>query len=153
MKQKEYFGTHCMEWGISLLATAFLAMGCNIIGYGGQFLEAIPGMLILCIISFLGLTAKHVIPSGLPSVTYIGIIGILAAMPVSPISEFVIYWTDKINLMSAITPILAYAGVLLGKDWKAFLDIGWKGIFVSLLTIFGTFFMSGWIAQVLGNWG
>ena len=51
--------------------------------------------------------------------------------------------------MASITPILAYAGVLLGKDWKEFLQIGWKGILVSMLTIFGTFFLSGWIAEML----
>ncbi len=151
MTKKVQFKTLCTEWGISLLATVCLAMACNMIGYGGRFLESIPGMAILCIISVLGLTAKHFIPSSLPAVTYIGIIGMLAAMPASPVSEMVICWTDKINLMAAITPILAYAGVLLGKDWKAFLNIGWKGVFVSVLTIFGTFFMSGWIAQMMGT--
>lgn len=151
MKQKENFGTLFAGWGISLLAMVFLTMACNIIGYGGHFLEAIPGMLILCCISFLGLTAKHFIPCNLPAVTYIGITGMLVAMPASPISGFVIYWTDKIDLMASITPILTFAGVLLGKDWKAFLHIGWKGILVSVLTIFGTFFLSGWIAQILGS--
>ena len=86
MKQKESFKTLCEEWGIALLAVVFLTMVCNIVGYGGRFLESIPGMLILCLISFLGLTAKQFIPSKLPAVTYIGIIGMLAAMPASPIS-------------------------------------------------------------------
>ena len=107
-------------------------------------------MLILCVISFLGLTAKHFIPSNLPAVTYIGIIGMLAAVPASPVSAPIIYWTGKIDLMASITPILAFAGVLLGKDWKAFLSIGWKGVLVSLLVIFGTFFTSGLIAQFMG---
>ena len=151
MKQKESFKTLCEEWGIALLAVVFLTMVCNIVGYGGRFLESIPGMLILCLISFLGLTAKQFIPSKLPAVTYIGIIGMLAAMPASPISGPVIEWTGKIDLMASITPILAFAGVLLGKDWTAFLNIGWKGILVSVLTIFGTFFLSGWIAEVLGK--
>lgn len=151
MNKRESFGALCAEWGIALTAMVFLTMICNIVGYGGHFLESIPGMVILCVISFLGLTAKHFISSSLPAVTYIGIIGMLAAMPASPISEFVIYWTDKIDLMASITPILAFAGVLLGKDWKAFLNIGWKGILVSVLTIFGTFFLSGWIAQLMGS--
>ena len=61
-------------------------------------------MLILCVISFLGLTAKHFIPSSLPAVTYIGIIGMLAAVPASPVSAPIIYWTGKIDLMASITP-------------------------------------------------
>ena len=150
MNRKEPFRSLGRDWGISLAVMVVLTMACNMAGYGGHFLESIPGMLILCIISFLGLTAKHFIPSSLPAVTYIGIIGMLAAIPASPISAPVIYWTGKIDLMASITPILAFAGVLLGKDWKAFLTIGWKGILVSLLVIFGTFFTSGLIAQVMG---
>lgn len=140
-----------IEWSTALVVVVFMTLVCNIIGYGGNLIESIPGILILCTISFLGLIVKELIPCGLPAVTYIGIIGILAAMPASPVSETVIYWTNKIDLMASITPILAFAGILLGKDWKAFLQIGWKGILVSLLTILGTFFLSGWIAEVLGN--
>ena len=134
MSEKVSFKSLCVEWVISLTVMVILTMACNIVGYGGRFMESIPGMLILCVISFLGLTAKHFIPSSLPAVTYIGII----------------YWTGKIDLMASITPILAFAGVLLGKDWKAFLSIGWKGVLVSLLVIFGTFFTSGLIAQFMG---
>lgn len=150
MSEKVSFKSLCAEWGISLAVMVILTMACNMAGYGGRFLESIPGMLILCVISFLGLTAKHFIPSSLPAVTYIGIIGMLAAVPASPVSAPIIYWTGKIDLMASITPILAFAGVLLGKDWKAFLSIGWKGVLVSLLVIFGTFFTSGLIAQFMG---
>ncbi len=137
------------EWAIALGATVFLTMACNMAGYGGKFLESIPGMVILCIISLLGLTVKEIVPTSLPAVTYIGVIGMLVSMPASPAAKLVIYWTNKIDLMASITPILAFAGVLLGKDWKAFCKIGWKGILVSILTIFGTFFASGLIAQVM----
>ena len=143
MSEKVSFKSLCVEWVISLTVMVILTMACNIVGYGGR-------LLILCVISFLGLTAKHFIPSSLPAVTYIGIIGMLAAVPASPVSAPIIYWTGKIDLMASITPILAFAGVLLGKDWKAFLSIGWKGVLVSLLVIFGTFFTSGLIAQFMG---
>ena len=36
--------------------------------------------------------------------TYIGIIGMLAAVPASPVSAPIIYWTGKIDLMASITP-------------------------------------------------
>ncbi len=151
MEKMKNIKTLCIDWGSAMLVVVFLTMVCNIVGYGGDLIESIPGILILCVISFLGLIVKELLPGSLPAVTYIGIIGMLAAMPVSPVSEPVIYWTNKIDLMASITPILAFAGVLLGKDWKAFLHIGWKGILVSVLTIFGTFFLSGWIAEVLGK--
>ena len=62
MNRKEPFRSLCRDWGISLAVMVVLTMACNMAGYGGHFLESIPGMLILCIISFLGLTAKHFIP-------------------------------------------------------------------------------------------
>ena len=91
---------------LALAAVAALTMVCNLIGYGGNLAESIPGMVILCFISLLGLTAKELLPTSLPAVTYIGVIGMLAAMPASPIAEPIIYWTDKIDVMASITPIL-----------------------------------------------
>ena len=53
--------------------------------------------------------------------------------------------------MAVVTPILAYAGVIVGRDWREFVKIGWKGIVVSLLVILGTFFVSGGMAEVMGR--
>lgn len=100
---------------LALAAVAALTMVCNLIGYGGNLAESIPGMVILCFISLLGLTAKELLPTSLPAVTYIGVIGMLAAMPASPIAEPIIYWTDKIDVMASITPILAFACCSAGK--------------------------------------
>ncbi len=108
-------------------------------------------MLIFGLISLAGLTVKHFVPGNLPAVAYIALIGMIVAMPFSPISGFVVYWAGKVSLMATVTPILAYAGVIVGRDCRDFLKIGWKGIVVSLLVIFGTFLVSGGIAQVLGN--
>ena len=42
------------EWMLALAAVAALTMVCNLIGYGGNLAESIPGMVILCFISLLG---------------------------------------------------------------------------------------------------
>ena len=94
---------------------------------------------------------EHFVPGNLPAVAYIALIGMLVAMPFSPISGFVIYWANKVALMAVVTPILAYAGVIVGRDWREFVKIGWKGIVVSLLVILGTFFVSGGMAEVMGR--
>ena len=65
------------EWMLALAAVAALTMVCNLIGYGGNLAESIPGMVILCFISLLGLSAKELLPTSLPAVTYIGVIGLL----------------------------------------------------------------------------
>lgn len=150
MEKQTFFGTF-MDWVMSFVVVAILGIICNIVGYEGNLVESIPGLLIFACISLLGLTVKHFMPGDLPAVAYISIIGMLVAMPFSPISEFVIYWANKVALMAVVTPILAYAGVIVGRDWKEFAKIGWKGVVVSLLVIFGTFFMSGGIAEILGR--
>lgn len=108
-------------------------------------------MIIFAVISLAGLTIKHFVPGNLPAVAYIALIGMLVAMPFSPVSGFVIYWANKVALMAVVTPILAYAGVIVGRDWREFVKIGWKGVFVSLLVILGTFFVSGGIAELLAG--
>lgn len=140
-----------IDWCMTFVIVAILSVACNVVGYGGVLLESLPGMLIFAAISLAGLAIKHFVPGDLPAVAYIALIGMVLAMPFSPVSGFIIYWANKVNLMAVVTPILAYAGVIVGRDWREFVKIGWKGVFVSLLVIFGTFFVSGGMAEVLGN--
>lgn len=148
---KTSFGSECFDWVMTFIIVAILSTACNMTGYGGKLLESLPGMAIFAIISLAGLTVKHFIPGNLPAVAYIALIGMLVAMPFSPISGFVVYWANKVSLMAVVTPILAYAGVIVGRDWRDFVKIGWKGIFVSLLVILGTFFVSGGMAEILSR--
>lgn len=137
------------EWILVLLVTGAISLVCNLVGYNSGIVESIPGMGIILAICLLGLIVTEFIPGNLPSVCYISLIGILVALPVCPIAPTVIGYVDKVSLMSVVTPLLAYAGVIVGKDWAAFVKIGWKGIFVSLLVLFGTFFTSSMMAQVM----
>lgn len=145
------FGSQFFDWIMTFIIVAILSVACNMAGYGGKLLESIPGMIIFAVISLAGLTIKHFVPGNLPAVAYIALIGMLVAMPFSPVAGFVIYWANKVALMAVVTPILAYAGVIVGRDWREFVKIGWKGVFVSLLVILGTFFVSGGIAELLAG--
>lgn len=145
------FGSQFFDWIMTFIIVAILSVACNMAGYGGKLLESIPGMIIFAVISLAGLTIKHFVPGNLPAVAYIALIGMLVAMPFSPVSGIVIYWANKVALMAVVTPILAYAGVIVGRDWREFVKIGWKGVFVSLLVILGTFFVSGGIAELLAG--
>lgn len=145
------FGSQFFDWIMTFIIVAILSVACNMAGYGGKLLESIPGMIIFAVISLAGLTIKHFIPGNLPAVAYIALIGMLVAMPFSPVAGIVIYWANKVALMAVVTPILAYAGVIVGRDWREFVKIGWKGVFVSLLVILGTFFVSGGIAELLAG--
>ena len=114
--EKERFSGMFMDWVMTFLVVAILATVCNIVGYDGGFIESLPGMLIFGLISLAGLTVKHFVPGNLPAVAYIALIGMIVAMPFSPISGFVVYWAGKVSLMATVTPILAYAGVIVGRS-------------------------------------
>lgn len=107
--EKQGFGCEFFDWVMTFTIVAVLSIACNMVGYGGRLLESIPGMAIFALISLAGLTIKHFVPGNLPAVAYIALIGMVAAMPFSPVSGFVIYWAGKVSLMAVVTPILAYA--------------------------------------------
>ena len=85
------------------------------------------------------------------AVLWISIIAILIASPISPVSEQVIFHVNNVSLMSVVTPILGYAGVIIGKDWKAFKEVGLKGIIVSIFVLIGTFLISSLMGDFFLN--
>lgn len=147
-KQKITFLDQLKEWVLVFIVVGFIAIIGNIIGYGHSFLDSLPGMTILMLISVTGLALNYLSPK-IPSVLFISLIGLLIAAPFSPLSETVIYWTTQVELLALATPILAYAGVVVGRDWKGFTTIGWRGLLVALLVLVGTFLVSGGIAEIM----
>ena len=126
----------------ALLITIVVFVIANSIGEE-TLTGSIPGMITLAVISLIGYFLSYVIPlKKVTSVLWISIIAILVASPISPISDFVIESVDKISINAIITPILAYAGIIIGKDWGAFKKVGIRGIIVSIFVIAGTFLIS-----------
>ena len=52
-------------------------------------------------------------------------------------------------MASRLILLVASTGVSIGKSWADFKKIGWRGVVVTLLVIFGTFFMSALFAELL----
>ena len=127
---------------ISLLFTIISCIICNILGeesLGGS----LAGMLILTLITLVGYFLSYVVPAKkISAVLWISIIAIFIASPISPVSDFVVKSVDNISINAIITPILAYAGIIIGKDWGAFKKVGARGIIVSIFVIIGTFLIS-----------
>ncbi|MEA5083349.1 MAG: hypothetical protein VB018_04250 [Lachnospiraceae bacterium] len=140
-----------LEWLLVLLISGSIMLVGNFVGFGNSILTAIPGMLILIAISVIGLFLAKIIPIKIPAICYISIIGILIAVPSSPVSSYVVDACSKINLLAICTPVLAYTGVSIGKSWSEFKKIGWRGVIVTLMVMFGTFFTSALFAQLLLN--
>jgi hypothetical protein len=138
-----------VEWiGILLIFSIISAIG-NVVGYQYPFMESLIGMFILCGISLAGLIIERYVPWDIPSILYISILGLLLALPISPVSDTLIYYTSRVELISLTTVLLAYAGISMGKDLGDFKKVGVKGVIVTFFVIFGTYVGSALIAQVV----
>ncbi len=137
------------EWiGILLIFSVLAAIG-NYVGYQYPFIESLIGMFILCFISLAGLIIEKVLPfKSIPAIIYISILGLLVALPWCPVSDTVIYYTSKVDLISITTILLAYAGIAMGKDLDRFKKVGLRGIIVTFAVIFGTYLCSAIIAHI-----
>lgn len=134
-----------------LIALFFTIIACtvaNMVGYDSLG-NSLPGILVLSAITLVGYFLSYVVPlKKISAVLWISIIAILLASPISPISDFVITSVDSLNINAIITPILAYAGVIIGKDWGAFKSVGVKGVIVSIFVIIGTFLISALLGDL-----
>lgn len=137
------------QWIIILLIFSIMAAVGNWIGFHSPLQEAFIGMLILCAISVIGLLIERIVPFNVPSILYISILALIIALPWSPISQPIIYYTSKIDIISLTTILLAYAGIGMGKDLKDFKKVGLRGVLVTFFVILGTYISSAFIAQAV----
>lgn len=128
-----------IEWLFLLVIGACGTGLANFIGYDVGFMESLPGLAVLVIISMLAVVCTKVIPLKLPIVAYCAIIGLLAACPLSPVRTFVIDAAAKINFTAPFIMVGAYAGLAIGDQLKTFVKQGPKILLVGLLVMTGTF--------------
>ena len=132
-----------------LVIVAVTTLIGNLAGFKINPIEALPGMLILLGIVIVGLLLSKLIPSKLPSIVYISLIGVILTVPGFPGSAWFTEQAGKVQFLALCTPILAYAGIASGKDLGDFKKLGWRIMVVSLFTFVGTFIGSAAIAQVV----
>ncbi len=137
------------EWTLLLVIFGFTALLGNWAGYEILPLAAIPGMIVLIVICLVGFILRELIPINFPSIAYISLIGVLVSMPWMPGSEKIVEWTSEVELLALATPILAYAGISIGRSWTDFLKLGWRSIVVASLVMLGTFLGSAIIAEII----
>ena len=106
-------------------------------------------MVILIVISLAGIVAARVLPGGIPAVAYITTLGCILTYPGFPGSEIVNMYMKKVGFLSLCTPILAYAGISIGKDMDAFKKTGWRIVVLACVIFIGTYLGSAVIAEVI----
>lgn len=136
---------------ITLIIIGLIILIGNWLGYGVSPIEALPGIAIIVFVSIFGWWLSTVIPVKVesPTVVWISIVGLLLTSPIFPGGQWIAQATSKINFMATTTPVLAYAGLSLGKDLKTFKTLGWKIVVVSLLVLTGTFTLATLFAQII----
>ena len=112
--------------------------------------DSIPGLLVLFGIIVGGVFIHYIIPwKGLPAVAYIVTLGCIVTIPGVPGAEEMTAWVSKINFVALCTPILAYAGLAVGKDIGVLRTQGWRIVLVGLFVFVGTFVGSAVIAELV----
>ncbi|MDD7305353.1 MAG: hypothetical protein PUG67_02050 [Peptoniphilaceae bacterium] len=120
----------------------------NVLLGQANLLDSLIGSSMLLIIGLLGYVLSYIVNiKVLSPVLWASLLAIFLASPISPVSEVLIHYVELISLNALITYILAYAGVIVGKDWIAFKKVGLKGIIVSIFVIVGTFLISSLMGE------
>lgn len=121
----------------------------NWIGYGVSPVEALPGISVIVAVTILGWSLAEHLPFKLPAVVWISLLALLVTSPIFPGNEYLAEVTGKLNFMALATPILAYAGLSLGKDIESFKKLSWRIVFVSLCVYTGTFLFAALFAEII----
>lgn len=134
-------------FGMALAAVFFLI--CNQVGYKNSIIDALPGMIILLAISIAGVLVAKYIPIKIPAVAYIVVIGCIITYPSFPVAQLINAYMSKVSFLSLTAPILAYAGISIGKDLDVFAKTGWKIVVLACFVFMGTFLGSAIIAHIM----
>ena len=132
-----------------LFITGILTLVGNFVGFKVSPVEAMPGILILIVIAFIGVLLSKIITIKIPSVAYIVTLSTILTIPGMPMAELISNYTAKVNFLALCTPILAYAGIYTGKNLDTLKKTGWKIFILSLFVMLGTYLGSAIIAQVI----
>ena len=149
------------EWAVRikvLVITAVIASIGNMLStwHAGAVVmpwETIPELISMFAIVILGCLADELmrkIHISLPKILYISLFTMLLSIPgFSPIAEWMQVNYAKIGVLPLCTPILAYAGISIGKDMDSFKKQGLGIVVTSLMAFAGTYIGSAIIAEVL----
>ena len=128
---------------------SIMSLFSNVLGTKAGIVDSIPGLLILGVIALLGMLASKYLPGGIPAAAYVVTLGCIITVPGFPGSDLINLYVKKVGFLALCTPILAYAGVAIGKDLDAFAKSGWRICLLAIVVFVGTYIASAIIAQAI----
>ena len=133
---------------IVFLIVGAMSLVANLVGYNNSIIEALPGMFILIAIAIVGMLLAKIFPK-IPAAAYIVTLACVLSYPAVPVADFINEAMAKVSFMSLTTPILAYAGIAIGKDLGVFKKSGWRLVVLACVVFTGTFIGSAIIAEIM----
>ena len=73
----------------------------------------------------------------------------MVSIPGFPGGDVVISYTKQVSFLALTTPLLAYAGLSVGKDMEAFKALSWRIIPVALAVAAGSFICATVLAEIM----
>ncbi len=137
-----------VEWIVMFVVAGLGIALANFVGFQVSFMDSLPGIAILLLISLAAVVVSKVVPIKLPVIVYCSLIGLLVASPLCPAREYVIEAAGKINFTAPLTMVGAYAGISISDKLKEFVRQGWKMLLIAALVMVGTFVASATISQI-----
>lgn len=137
-----------IEWAVMFIVAGLGIALANFVGFKVSFVDSLPGIAILLLISLASVGISKIVPLKLPVIAYCSLLGLFLACPLSPIRDFVIESAGKINFTAPLTMVGAYAGISISDQLKEFAKQGWKMLIIAALVMIGTFTFSAIISQV-----
>lgn len=134
---------------IVFVLIGIMTVAGNTISYPHPAGDAAIGYLIMLVITLIGMALGKYIPIKLPMVFWISVVALLSTSPISPWAKSISFYTGKVDFLAICTPILAYAGLSVGKDLDQFKKMSWRIVVVALAVYTGTFIMATAVAQVM----
>lgn len=136
-----------------LIITGVLITIGNMVGYKVDWYSSLLGMAVMIGIGLVGMLLSQIpLLNKLPMVFWISFVAVIVSLPAFPGSEWIIQTTKKVQFLAITTPILAYAGLSLGKDIEMFKKLSWRIVPVALAVTTGTFIFAAIIAQFVLKW-
>ena len=131
------------------IAAIITAVG-NVMDGKHLFGDSLIGVAVLaCLATIGGMISYLPYANKLPMVFWVSLVGVVASLPGMPGQEWIIAKTSQVTFLATTTPVLAYAGLSLGKDLGAFRRLSWRIIPVALAGTAGTFICATALAQLV----
>ena len=139
-KQTTRPNINLVDHAATLFIVCLVGLIMNTVGPAIPLADGFAGMV--------GLILTRFSPFYLPSVAWISLVGIVATLPWTPGSEWIVEQAKSVNFLALATPALAYAGFAIAKkEIEVAKHSGWKLVIIACLVFFGTYAGSVLVAE------